>query len=294
MSAIADLRRAYHAAINTKIIRISAPAKAGLEYPNFADGSNRSSIEIAWGVRNQLSQETPVTISTLAGQTKGNNFEDVTAVFLESAFSLLRHLRPGRWYYSSNTAGYSIASFDQYNHLAYLASAIENDPNLEAILGGVYIVKPDILVARWPVEDVEINEHEPVLENDPDLAQYTSLRAQNHHPVRPILHASISCKWTIRSDRTQNTRTEALNLIRNRKGHLPHVVAVTAEPLPTRIAAIALGTGDLDCVYHFALPELREAIRNLPGKEDQLEMLNVMVDGGRLRDISDLPFDLAV
>lgn len=82
-------------------------------------------------------------------------------------------------------------------------------------------------------------------------------------------------------------------MIRNRKGSLPHIVAVTAEPLPTRIAAIALGTGDLDCVYHFALPELKQSLLEL-GNEDQLDMLNVMIDGMRLRDISDLPFDLAV
>jgi hypothetical protein len=88
-------------------------------------------------------------------------------------------------------------------------------------------------------------------------------------------------------------RAEALNLIRNRKGTLPHVLAVTAEPLPTRLAALALGTGDLDCVYHFALPELQEAIQELEN-EDQLDMLNTLLNGRRLRDISDLPFDLAI
>jgi hypothetical protein len=107
-----------------------------------------------------------------------------------------------------------------------------------------------------------------------------------------ILHASISCKWTIRSDRAQNPRTEALNLVRNRKGHTPHVVLVTAEPLPTRIASIALGTGDLDCVYHFALTELEQAVTEVHN-EDQLEMLETLIHGRRLRDISDLPFDLA-
>ncbi len=82
-------------------------------------------------------------------------------------------------------------------------------------------------------------------------------------------------------------------MIRNRKGPLPHIVAVTAEPLPTRIAPLALGTGDLDCVYHFALPELRQAVVDV-GNEDQLDMLETLVAGRRLRDISDLPFDLAV
>ena len=75
---------------------------------------------------------------------------------------------------------------------------------------------------------------------------------------------------------------------------MPHIVAVTAEPLPMRIASLALGTGDLDCVYHFALDELREVCESLPGCADQAEMLATMIQGDRLRDISDLPFDLAV
>ncbi|MCK9509582.1 MAG: NgoMIV family type II restriction endonuclease [Pigmentiphaga sp.] len=108
-----------------------------------------------------------------------------------------------------------------------------------------------------------------------------------------MLHASISCKWTIRSDRAQNARSEALNLVRNRKGHLPHVVVVTAEPTPSRLASIALGTGDIDCVYHFALYELQQTLERL-NMHDASDMLAVMVNGRRLKDISDLPLDLAV
>jgi len=108
-----------------------------------------------------------------------------------------------------------------------------------------------------------------------------------------LLHASVSCKWTIRSDRAQNARSEALNLIRNRKGHLPHVVVVTAEPTPSRLASIALGTGDIDCVYHFALYELQSAVCALE-LHDAADLLAIMVEGKRLKDISDLPLDLAV
>jgi hypothetical protein len=97
----------------------------------------------------------------------------------------------------------------------------------------------------------------------------------------------------VRSDRAQNIRTEASNLMRHRKGHLPHVVAVTAEPLPMRIAALALGTGDLDCVYHIALQELETAVAESQN-QDQKEALDMLVQGHRLRDISDLPFDLVV
>lgn len=97
----------------------------------------------------------------------------------------------------------------------------------------------------------------------------------------------------MRSDRAQNSRTEALGLIRNRKGHLPHIVVVTGEPLPGRLASLALGTGDIDCMYHFALYELIDAVKSA-GAEDSLEMLNVLIDGKRLKDISDLPLDLTV
>ena len=100
----------------------------------------------------------------------------------------------------------------------------------------------------------------------------------------------------MRSDRAQNSRTEALNLIRNRKGNLPHIVVVTGEPLPSRLASLALGTGDLDCVYHFALYELIDAVREYgsQGREDIVETLENLVEGKRLKDISDLPLDLSV
>jgi hypothetical protein len=111
--------------------------------------------------------------------------------------------------------------------------------------------------------------------------------------MKIILHASISCKWTIRSDRSQNARTEGLNLIRNRKGHTPHIVIVTGEPYPNRIASLALGTGDIDCVYHFALKELIAAADEL-NNDSVLDILDTMIRGKRLRDISDLPFDLVI
>jgi hypothetical protein len=123
------------------------------------------------------------------------------------------------------------------------------------------------------------------------VCRYADLREKNGG--KAILHASVSAKWTMRSDRAQNSRTEALNLIRNRKGHLPHIVVVTGEPLPSRIASLALGTGDIDCVYHFALPELIASV-NSTERADVIETLKTLVEGKRLKDISDLPLDLSV
>ena len=74
---------------------------------------------------------------------------------------------------------------------------------------------------------------------------------------------------------------------------MPHVVVVTGEPLPSRLASLALGTGDIDCVYHFALPELISSVDKL-GSEDSVRLVRMMVEGKRLKDIADLPLDLAV
>lgn len=263
-------------------------AKRGVEYPNFCDGSNKSSVRIACGITERLGY-TPKR-EPIKEQTVGDLFELATKNYLSKAFELLQHVRPGNWIYSTSQT--AISGFDQYEHLAYLERIVARDKALAPALGGDYIVKPDIIVARMPISDEEVNSKGMLVDGEDTVAKLTPLRAANREQAFPLLHASISCKWTIRSDRSQNTRTEALNLIRNRKGHLPHIVAVTAEPLPTRISALALGTGDLDCVYHFALNELVDAIQSIDN-QDQLDMLNMLVEGRRLRDISDLPFDLS-
>jgi hypothetical protein len=157
------------------------------------------------------------------------------------------------------------------------------------LLGSDYVIAPDVLIVREPESDEHINAGKKIV--DETVALRSGLRKRNNE--RAILHASISCKWTLRSDRAQNARSEALNLIRNRKGRAPHIAVVTGEPLPSRLASLALGTGDIDCVYHFALPELITSVEKLPA-EDSLNLVKIMVDGKRLKDISDLPLDLAV
>ena len=288
MKTLAKLRRSYHDKIGSQIVRNSK--KGGQSYPNFADGSSQSSVLIANGIAKELGF--PVKrIPSITGQTAGTLFEKLTCEFIENAFTAIRHLRPGRWRYLTTQT--QISNFVQYQHLETLDSLVSDNQALSAALGHGYIVTPDIIIARCPATQDEVNVSQPFLD-DSSMASLTPFLEGNQPTPVPFLHASISCKWTVRSDRSQNTRTEALNLIRNRKGNLPHIMAVTAEPLPMRIASLALGTGDLDCVYHFALDELREVCKTLPRGEDQLEMLETMIQGNRLRDISDLPFDLAV
>jgi len=290
MTTLSGLRHEYHRQVGLQIVRFAG--KGNREHPSFADSSSQSSVAIAQHLSERLGFK--VIHGRIDGQKAGSLFEHLTCEFIASAFAVLYHLRPGKWAYL--TAQTSISNFVQYQHLSTLGSLVKTDPVLAAALGHDYIITPDIVIIRQPVTDAEVNRHQALVADSEPVAKLTPFRASNQTgpTSRAFLHASISCKWTIRSDRSQNTRTEALNLIRNRKGAVPHIVAVTAEPLPMRIASLALGTGDIDCVYHLALPELQEACAASGRGDDQLEMLETMIGGNRLRDISDLPFDLAV
>ena len=211
--------------------------------------------------------------------------------FLLATFPKLQNLRPGKWHITKlgNRNTIKTSSFAQYEHLDYLTRLTAYDKKLAASMGNDYMVAPDVVVYRETEPDEEINSVQIFV--DDTVCTMADIREKNGG--LPILHASVSAKWTMRSDRAQNSRTEALNLIRNRKGNLPHIVVVTGEPMPARIASLALGTGDIDCLYHFALYELVDAVKEI-GAEDSLEMLKVLIDGKRLKDISDLPLDLAI
>jgi hypothetical protein len=160
-----------------------------------------------------------------------------------------------------------VADFHQYGHLSRLNQVVRDDETLRVELGGDYVIRPDVTVGVQGLETM------------------------------PMLHAAVSCKWTIRSDRVQNIRHEATILIRNRRGRQPHIVAVTAEPLPTRLASIAMGTGEVDAVYHVALDELVLATEEVCGPKrrlwSQVDTLTLLVSQGRLADFADLPMVLA-
>lgn len=259
-----------------------------------ADTSSRGSKAIARKIVDILVEEQCHEVSTvdkISGQTLGKQFERLTMEFLQETFPYLQNLRPGKWtvLQLGNNNRLKTSDFAQYEHLAYLNALTEQNAQLAAALGNDYLVAPDVVIYRDLYEDCEINAEGPIV-ND-SVSKMADIRKSNGG--KPVLHASVSAKYTMRSDRAQNSRTEALNLIRNRKGHLPHIVVVTAEPMPNRLASLALGTGDIDCVYHFALYELIRAVRET-GSEDAIETLETLVQGKRLKDISDLPLDLSV
>jgi hypothetical protein len=298
LNTFEELRQRYHMKLQQTIWHLTPPpenSKLKTPVPSNADHHSKVSVEIASG----MLENTQAIVKRADGQTSGKIFTDITLDFLREAFLLLEHLRPGPWRFSSSQASVGIAAFYQYEHLALLEDLLEklehdssaDKKDLRAMFAGNYLIKPDIIIARKPVNDALINAKQSIISPEQDIALHTPLRETNNQTE--LLHASISCKWTFRSDRAQNARTEALNLIRDRKGHTPHIVVVTGEPLPSRLASLAMGTGDIDCVYHMALFEMVNSISKY-GDETAQDLFDTLVRGRRLRDISDLPFDLAI
>ena len=146
---IDELRKHYHAEICRRIIRIKKGGTKKLEYPNFADSGNKSSVQIAWGIVELL--KCPRNHATVKEQTIGDLFEEVTRDFIERVFELLHHLRPGQWQHTIKQT--TISMFYQYEHLAQLTRLVKRDKTLSSVLGTDYLVKPDIVISRAPLPD---------------------------------------------------------------------------------------------------------------------------------------------
>jgi hypothetical protein len=223
--------------------------------PNNADIDSETSKAIASEMLDALG----ITRVIRPKEAPGTQLEVAVADYLSDA---LPHAHPQRaWEVDRRKV---ISDFRQYEHLARLDDIVRENSTLRAEIGLDYLIKPDVTVGVF----------------------VGSLG-------RPLLHAAISCKWTIRSDRVQNIRHEGVILTRSRRGRQPHVVTVTAEPLPTRLAAIARGTGEVDTVYHVALVELIEATGRA-GTTEQQAVLDEMVTQNRLADFETLVEVLAV
>ena len=163
-----------------------------------------------------------------------------------------------------------VDQFSQFEHLAALQHLFLESATLRSTIGRSYHVSTDVMVAV------------------PNQGRGTAARS---------LHAAVSSKLTIRSDRVQNIRFEFGTLVRNRRGRLPHLVVVTAEPLPSRVASIAQGTGEIDAVYHLLYDEIGAALASpQPNKHlnDQRDHWMELVETGRLRPYEELPRVLAL
>ncbi len=224
--------------------------------PNVADKDSRQSVEITRSLLGMLGID---RVTDRTGQSEGTFLENGVRDFLAE---VLAQISPERSWLVKR--GQPIELFAQCSHLARLDEIVKKDKTgtLSTTIGRDYRVQPDVTVG------IEADTEE-----------------------LPLLHASVSCKFTIRSDRVQNIRHEGVLLTRHRRGRQPHIVAVTSEPLPSQLAAIARGTGEVDEVYHVALDALLAATDSV-GKSTQRDTLAELVDQRRLLDLKELPHRL--
>jgi hypothetical protein len=196
--------------------------------PNNADVDNRESLQLSAAMLESLSAAVGQELA-LPPRSPGALLEE--AVRIDLAHQLEVRDSSRHW---TAKRGALITDYSQYVHLLYLNQLVTDNPTLSVTIGQDYLIKPDVVIGLDGVPTVN---------------------------GLPLLHAAVSCKWTIRSDRVQNIRHENNQMVRHRRGRQPHLVAVTLEPLPSRLAAIARGTGEVDAVYHVAYDELHAAVQ---------------------------------
>lgn len=228
--------------------------KTGTLVPNNADSDSNTSKLLAKHVLEALGVEPDVVLPDTP-DSLGPALEHAVCDHLRTT---LPAVSPEQTWHVDHKK--KVADFAQYEHLDRVAAAVRENATLRVDLGRDYLIKPDVTVGIT--------------------------RPATEIAIRPHLHAAVSCKWTIRSDRVQNVRHEFLQMIRHRRGRLPHLVVVTAEPMPSRIASIARGTGEADAIYHIAFEPLKTAVADI-GSRRQLDDLNEIIEQGRL-----LPYEM--
>lgn len=233
--------------------------------PNTADGDNAASVALAGAILDELGVQRGVASGVLNPQS-GRPLELAVIATLQQD---LPRLDPNRGWLI-DTASHPITDFVQYDHLKKVDQLVKDNAELRTTLGTDYLIKPDVVVGL----------------------------PARHAEESPFLHAAISCKWTIRSDRVQNIRHENNQMIRHRRERLPHLMTVTAEPLPSRLAAIARGTGEVDAVYHIAFEALDRSVTDLAAAKqlsyDQVDAWLEVTSLGRVRPYTDLAETLAL
>jgi len=108
----------------------------------------------------------------------------------------------------------------------------------------------------------------------------------------PRLELGLSLKWSLRTDRAQDCRSQGAKMSALRRGRMPHFAVVTMEPRPYMLNLLGGGSGDVDCVYHLDVPALTEAVDAVYGKTAQRrrgrDQFRRLVQQRRIRDYDDL------
>lgn len=265
--------------------------------PNTSDNNDALSIE--WG--RALFERLGVSPDAEAPELVGNLME---AAIAEN----LRDIRGDLQIEQSRPA----ADFEQYEHLrvfqdfksryqgshAALRQVEELSSDLPDSVAAIRLARAIEMARRQAERDDELVSRlsstmpeESLLRIDVTVAERGS-----SGPSSPFLHAALSSKWSLRTDRAQDCVSQGSKLVAQRRGRMPHYAVVTMEPRPAMLRLIAYGSGSVDCVYHLALPQLLAAAdvvasverRSRRGSWSPRVTLLRMVEQRRVRDYDEL------
>jgi len=106
------------------------------------------------------------------------------------------------------------------------------------------------------------------------------------------LETGLSLKWSLRTDRAQDCRSQGAKMSSIRQGRMPHFAAVTMEPRPYVLRLLGGGSGEVDCVHHLDLPNLTAAVDTVtagkPRRRETREQFRRLADQRGLRDYDQL------
>ena len=253
-------RREYHEGLQQKLWSVSRGLASN------SDPGNRTSMAIG----HALAEVAGATkdLPRLDSRSAHIEFERHTARFTVAAFSRPAELAQVDWSIEVASSG---DDPDTHDYLRAIRDAAKADHRLARILVDDYTLAPSTFIARKPRWGSGAY---------PSLARPKDVKSS-------LLEGMIACKWTIPRDIGEKT----VNLLRSSKRPSVHRAIVTGEPLPSRLAAIAFGTGS-QCIYHVALHELQTVLAQGHWL-DALDTLEVLINQRRIGDISALPIHVA-
>lgn len=225
-----------------------------------------------------------------------------TSYCIDIAKSVAKKLNIGHGEYCSRNVGYEFEevvkqfienTLNKISDDKWRVSRLKNDKKflyeyaqygyLDKQKTDEYIACPDIVVSKKSDVSKWVNAVRKATNNSANV---------NH---KPVLISSISCKWSLRTDRAQNNCKEVLDLIEKRHGSVPKIFCVIGDVYPPHLRSVipsANSSGKIDCVYHIALPEFINALNKSKNNSRMIQEFHNYIDLGILKDISELPLDL--
>lgn len=269
--------------------------------PNTSDKGSDGSVELgkvffeAMGIPSDAvppeQREEKETVGNLMASLLSADLESITkeeaahlAVEPEKAFTTFEqftHLSAARELRGdmAKEVAQAVSELERYSSRADLDEEV-----LSKLTGHLNKIREEIKLTEDRRRDLlNLLGEESLLKLDVTVSRELPNSVDKAAPLRHLV-AGLSLKWTLRTDRAQDCRSQGAKMAALRRGRMPHFAAVTMEPRPSMLALLGRGSGDIDCVYHLHLPALSDAIDEYCTGTKRKARLAIRDNFRRLRD----------